>query len=107
MGAIQRACVSIAAMEHLEEYNAVEQSTVSPEFLNANSTSHTTAFGAIAELIDTAVDPDVSAHRCDSNLQQRCAPCIRPWLALIHTKRFHKATCCARATTKLSIVTCC
>eukprot|EP00892_Ulva_mutabilis_P006131 jgi/Ulvmu1/3890/UM018_0111.1 len=49
-------------MEH-DEFHAVEQSTVAPAFLHANSTSHATAFGAIAELIDNAIDPDVTANR--------------------------------------------
>ncbi|ESO87312.1 hypothetical protein LOTGIDRAFT_107313, partial [Lottia gigantea] len=34
---------------------------VSPAFLHANSTSHTWAFSAIAEIIDNAYDPDVNA----------------------------------------------
>ncbi|KAF5903095.1 MORC family CW-type zinc finger protein 3-like, partial [Clarias magur] len=36
-------------------------SAVSPRFLHTNSTSHTGPFSAIAELIDNAYDPDVSA----------------------------------------------
>ncbi|KAJ8246677.1 hypothetical protein GJAV_G00254190, partial [Gymnothorax javanicus] len=36
-------------------------SKINPQFLDANSTSHTWAFSAIAELIDNAYDPDVSA----------------------------------------------
>ncbi|XP_030642281.1 MORC family CW-type zinc finger protein 3a [Chanos chanos] len=36
-------------------------STLSPKFLHSNSTSHTWAFSAIAELIDNAYDPDVNA----------------------------------------------
>uniref|UniRef100_A0A667WRA7 Morc S5 domain-containing protein n=1 Tax=Myripristis murdjan TaxID=586833 RepID=A0A667WRA7_9TELE len=34
-----------------------------PKFLHANSTSHTWPFSAIAELIDNAYDPDVSAKQ--------------------------------------------
>ncbi|XP_026997700.2 MORC family CW-type zinc finger protein 3-like isoform X2 [Tachysurus fulvidraco] len=36
-------------------------SAVSPRYLHTNSTSHTGPFSAIAELIDNAYDPDVSA----------------------------------------------
>ncbi|XP_030622896.1 MORC family CW-type zinc finger protein 3-like [Chanos chanos] len=36
-------------------------SRVSPKYLHSNSTSHTWAFSAIAELIDNAYDPDVGA----------------------------------------------
>ncbi|XP_059150086.1 MORC family CW-type zinc finger protein 3-like [Physella acuta] len=36
---------------------------INPKFLHSNSTSHTWAFSAIAELIDNAYDPDVSASR--------------------------------------------
>ncbi|XP_046363839.2 MORC family CW-type zinc finger protein 3-like [Haliotis rufescens] len=36
-------------------------SKVSPNFLHANSTSHTWPFSAMAELIDNAYDPDVNA----------------------------------------------
>ncbi|XP_053483631.1 MORC family CW-type zinc finger protein 3-like [Ictalurus furcatus] len=38
-------------------------SSVSPQFLHTNSTSHTWPFSAIAELIDNAYDPDVSAEQ--------------------------------------------
>ncbi|XP_031614629.1 MORC family CW-type zinc finger protein 3a [Oreochromis aureus] len=41
----------------------VPLSTLSPKFLHSNSTSHTWPFSAIAELIDNAYDPDVSAKR--------------------------------------------
>uniref|UniRef100_A0A3Q2CT21 MORC family CW-type zinc finger 3a n=1 Tax=Cyprinodon variegatus TaxID=28743 RepID=A0A3Q2CT21_CYPVA len=37
--------------------------SLSPKFLHTNSTSHTWPFSAIAELIDNAYDPDVSAKR--------------------------------------------
>uniref|UniRef100_A0A8C1C4T9 MORC family CW-type zinc finger 3a n=1 Tax=Cyprinus carpio carpio TaxID=630221 RepID=A0A8C1C4T9_CYPCA len=38
-------------------------SALNPKFLHTNSTSHTWPFGAIAELIDNAYDPDVSAKQ--------------------------------------------
>ncbi|XP_056611493.1 MORC family CW-type zinc finger protein 3a isoform X1 [Triplophysa dalaica] len=38
-------------------------SALSPKFLHSNSTSHTWPFSAIAELIDNAYDPDVSARQ--------------------------------------------
>ncbi|XP_060785446.1 MORC family CW-type zinc finger protein 3-like [Neoarius graeffei] len=38
-------------------------SAVSPRYLHTNSTSHTGPFSAIAELIDNAYDPDVSAKQ--------------------------------------------
>ncbi|KAM4559042.1 MORC family CW-type zinc finger protein 3a isoform 2-T2 [Odontesthes bonariensis] len=41
----------------------VPLSTLSPKFLHSNSTSHTWPFSAIAELIDNAYDPDVSAKQ--------------------------------------------
>uniref|UniRef100_A0A672V025 MORC family CW-type zinc finger 3 n=1 Tax=Strigops habroptila TaxID=2489341 RepID=A0A672V025_STRHB len=37
--------------------------TLCPKFLHTNSTSHTWPFSAIAELIDNAYDPDVSAKQ--------------------------------------------
>ncbi|KAF5903094.1 MORC family CW-type zinc finger protein 3, partial [Clarias magur] len=40
-----------------------EPRQVSPRFLHSNSTSHTWPFSAIAELIDNAYDPDVSAKQ--------------------------------------------
>ncbi|KAL4232694.1 MORC CW-type zinc finger [Mactra antiquata] len=39
----------------------IKSSRVSPKFLHGNSTSHTWPFSAIAEIIDNAYDPDVSA----------------------------------------------
>jgi MORC family CW-type zinc finger protein len=39
----------------------VQHATTHPKFLNSNSTSHAWAFGAVAELIDNAQDPDVMA----------------------------------------------
>ncbi|XP_071332067.1 MORC family CW-type zinc finger protein 3a [Trachinotus anak] len=41
----------------------VPLSTLCPKFLHTNSTSHTGPFSAIAELIDNAYDPDVSAKQ--------------------------------------------
>uniref|UniRef100_A0A3B3BNA7 Morc S5 domain-containing protein n=1 Tax=Oryzias melastigma TaxID=30732 RepID=A0A3B3BNA7_ORYME len=41
----------------------VPLSTLSPKYLHTNSTSHTSAFSAIAALIDNAYDPDVSAKQ--------------------------------------------
>ncbi|KAM8749469.1 MORC family CW-type zinc finger protein 3a [Acanthopagrus schlegelii] len=41
----------------------VPLSTLCPKFLHTNSTSHTWPFSAIAELIDNAYDPDVSASQ--------------------------------------------
>uniref|UniRef100_A0A8C9N9B7 MORC family CW-type zinc finger 3 n=1 Tax=Serinus canaria TaxID=9135 RepID=A0A8C9N9B7_SERCA len=40
-----------------------EPPTLCPKFLHTNSTSHTWPFSAIAELIDNAYDPDVSAKQ--------------------------------------------
>ncbi|KAM5221597.1 MORC family CW-type zinc finger protein 4 isoform 2-T2 [Ctenodactylus gundi] len=40
----------------------IRQSTMSPRYLQSNSSSHTRPFSAIAELLDNAVDPDVSAR---------------------------------------------
>eukprot|EP00211_Chloroparvula_japonica_P003774 CAMPEP_0119128136 /NCGR_PEP_ID=MMETSP1310-20130426/6404_1 /TAXON_ID=464262 /ORGANISM="Genus nov. species nov., Strain RCC2339" /LENGTH=703 /DNA_ID=CAMNT_0007118445 /DNA_START=134 /DNA_END=2241 /DNA_ORIENTATION=- len=39
----------------------IPRSAVAPRFLHSNSSSHSWAFGAIAELIDNARDPDVGA----------------------------------------------
>jgi nitrogen fixation/metabolism regulation signal transduction histidine kinase len=41
----------------------IRHSATHPKFLHSNSTSHQWVFGAIAELIDNAVDPDVAAKR--------------------------------------------
>ncbi|XP_077866838.1 MORC family CW-type zinc finger protein 3-like [Saccoglossus kowalevskii] len=41
----------------------VRKSAMSPKYLHTNSTSHTWPFSAIAELIDNAYDPDVSAKQ--------------------------------------------
>ncbi|XP_055981774.1 MORC family CW-type zinc finger protein 4 isoform X1 [Sorex fumeus] len=40
----------------------IRLSTMSPRYLQSNSCSHTRPFSAIAELLDNAVDPDVSAR---------------------------------------------
>lgn len=40
-----------------------------PKFLHSNSTSHRWAFGAIAELIDNAMDPDVMASQFQVELR--------------------------------------
>ncbi|VDI48480.1 MORC family CW-type zinc finger protein 3-like isoform X1 [Mytilus galloprovincialis] len=42
-------------------YRGVQTSKVSPAYLHGNSTSHTFAFSAVAELLDNAYDPDVNA----------------------------------------------
>uniref|UniRef100_K1R717 MORC family CW-type zinc finger protein 3 n=1 Tax=Magallana gigas TaxID=29159 RepID=K1R717_MAGGI len=39
----------------------IRTARVSPDYLHSNSTSHTWAFSAVAELIDNAYDPDVNA----------------------------------------------
>lgn len=46
-----------------KKYSFVQQSMTHPKFLHSNSTSHIWSFGAIAELIDNAVDPDVKATK--------------------------------------------
>uniref|UniRef100_A0A8C5IE49 MORC family CW-type zinc finger 3 n=1 Tax=Junco hyemalis TaxID=40217 RepID=A0A8C5IE49_JUNHY len=43
--------------------DAAESPRLCPKFLHTNSTSHTWPFSAIAELIDNAYDPDVSAKQ--------------------------------------------
>ena len=52
-----------AVPEKVEEYRNVKHSTTHPKFLHSNSTSHRWAFGAIAELIDNAMDPDANASQ--------------------------------------------
>jgi dolichyl-phosphate-mannose--protein O-mannosyl transferase len=47
----------------------VKHSAVHPKFLHSNSTSHTWAFGAIAELIDNATDPDVCASKLSIDVE--------------------------------------
>ncbi|XP_060732006.1 MORC family CW-type zinc finger protein 3-like isoform X1 [Tachysurus vachellii] len=46
-----------------ETERGIPISAVSPHYLHTNSTSHTGPFSAIAELIDNAYDPDVSAKQ--------------------------------------------
>ncbi|XP_028314985.1 MORC family CW-type zinc finger protein 4 isoform X2 [Gouania willdenowi] len=48
-------------MARLDE-QGIPLSSMSPSFLHSNSTSHTTPFSAVAELIDNAADPGVSAQ---------------------------------------------
>jgi sensor histidine kinase regulating citrate/malate metabolism len=40
----------------------IQQSRLSPKYLESNSTSHNWPFSAVAELIDNAYDPDVNAR---------------------------------------------
>nr|XP_019942068.1 PREDICTED: MORC family CW-type zinc finger protein 3-like [Paralichthys olivaceus] len=49
-------------MSRLSEHG-IRLSSMSPSFLNSNSTSHTWPFSAVAELIDNASDPGVSAKQ--------------------------------------------
>ena len=48
---------------------ALSRAQVHPKFLHSNSTSHRWAFGAIAELIDNAMDPDVMATQFQVELR--------------------------------------
>ncbi|XP_061092202.1 MORC family CW-type zinc finger protein 3-like isoform X1 [Conger conger] len=43
--------------------SALRKTSLNPQYLQANSTSHTWPFGAFAELIDNAYDPDVNAKQ--------------------------------------------
>ncbi|KAM9486593.1 uncharacterized protein Hap1MRO34_006569 [Clarias gariepinus] len=43
--------------------NGIPLGLINPWFLHSNATSHTSVFSAIAELIDNAYDPDVSAKQ--------------------------------------------
>ncbi|XP_076861912.1 MORC family CW-type zinc finger protein 3 isoform X2 [Brachyhypopomus gauderio] len=49
-------------MAKLSEHG-IRLSSMSPSYLNSNSTSHTWPFGAVAELIDNASDPGVTAKQ--------------------------------------------
>ncbi|XP_069027513.1 MORC family CW-type zinc finger protein 3 [Embiotoca jacksoni] len=49
-------------MARLSEHG-IRLSSMSPSFLNSNSTSHTWPFSAVSELIDNASDPGVSAKQ--------------------------------------------
>eukprot|EP00232_Nephroselmis_pyriformis_P029222 CAMPEP_0182871118 /NCGR_PEP_ID=MMETSP0034_2-20130328/10935_1 /TAXON_ID=156128 /ORGANISM="Nephroselmis pyriformis, Strain CCMP717" /LENGTH=434 /DNA_ID=CAMNT_0025003649 /DNA_START=5 /DNA_END=1306 /DNA_ORIENTATION=+ len=59
-----------AVPEKVEEYRNVKHSTTHPKFLHSNSTSHRWAFGAIAELIDNAMDPDANASQFCIDMQE-------------------------------------
>ncbi|XP_068181096.1 MORC family CW-type zinc finger protein 3 [Antennarius striatus] len=49
-------------MARLSEHG-IRLSSMSPSFLNSNSTSHTWPFSAVAELVDNATDPGVTAKQ--------------------------------------------
>lgn len=58
-------------------YNHVKHCTTHPKFLHSNSTSHRWVFGAIAELIDNAIDPDVNASQfCIDMKEFNNEPCL-------------------------------
>lgn len=69
-----------AAMQNSAKAHAADESkflstrlphaTISPNYLYTNSTSHKWAFGAIAELIDNAQDPDVLADQISIELRE-------------------------------------
>eukprot|EP00892_Ulva_mutabilis_P006129 jgi/Ulvmu1/3889/UM018_0110.1 len=72
-----RVVVAMASGKHEIEFGAVQASTVDACFLHSNATNHDTAFGAIAELIDNAVDVAatwviISAERYGD---ERCLGC--------------------------------
>ena len=50
-------------------FSNLKHSRVHPKFLHSNSTSHRWVFGAIAELLDNAMDPDVLASQVMIDLQ--------------------------------------
>ncbi|XP_059356130.1 MORC family CW-type zinc finger protein 3-like [Carassius carassius] len=50
-------------MAAVQTERGIPLSALNPKFLHTNSTSHTWPFSAIAELIDNAYDPDVSAKQ--------------------------------------------
>ncbi|KAL3141327.1 hypothetical protein ABBQ32_004913 [Trebouxia sp. C0010 RCD-2024] len=50
-------------------YSNVKHSKIHPKFLNSNSTSHRWPFGAMAELLDNAMDPDVKAQQFCIDMQ--------------------------------------
>ncbi|CAM6083007.1 unnamed protein product [Calypogeia fissa] len=61
----------------VEVYNHVKHCTTHPKFLHSNSTSHRWVFGAIAELIDNAIDPDVCASQfCIDMKEFNGQPCL-------------------------------
>ncbi|KAG5263763.1 hypothetical protein AALO_G00268300 [Alosa alosa] len=49
-------------MARLSEHG-IRLSSMSPSYLNSNSTSHTWPFSAVAELVDNASDPGVTAKK--------------------------------------------
>ncbi|CAL1548813.1 unnamed protein product [Lymnaea stagnalis] len=50
--------------------DGIELSKINPKYLHSNSTSHVWAFGAFAELIDNAYDPDVDATTLEIDIQK-------------------------------------
>ncbi|XP_028750959.1 MORC family CW-type zinc finger protein 4 isoform X2 [Peromyscus leucopus] len=55
----------------------IRLSTMSPRYLQSNSCSHTRPFSAIAELLDNAVDPDVSARTVFIDVEEvKNKPCL-------------------------------
>ncbi|XP_024514720.1 MORC family CW-type zinc finger protein 4 [Selaginella moellendorffii] len=59
------------------KYKNVKHCSTHPKFLHSNSTSHRWAFGAIAELIDNAIDPDVNASQFCIDLKEfNNEPCL-------------------------------
>ncbi|XP_059150149.1 MORC family CW-type zinc finger protein 3-like [Physella acuta] len=59
----------MAFVEHAVD--GISMSLVHPRYLHSNSTSHTWAFSAVAELIDNAYDPEVGASRIDIDVTER------------------------------------
>nr|XP_046261217.1 MORC family CW-type zinc finger protein 3 [Scatophagus argus] len=63
-------------MARLSEHG-IRLSSMSPSFLNSNSTSHTWPFSAVAELIDNASDPGVSAKQIWIDVVEEAGhPCL-------------------------------
>ncbi|KAL3685430.1 hypothetical protein R1sor_003452 [Riccia sorocarpa] len=61
----------------VDNYVHVKHCTTHPKFLHSNSTSHRWVFGAIAELIDNAIDPDVNASQfCIDMKEFNGEPCL-------------------------------
>ncbi|XP_042546013.1 MORC family CW-type zinc finger protein 4 isoform X1 [Dipodomys spectabilis] len=54
--------VGLSRLGNVPQAFGIRLSTMSPRYLQSNSSSHTRPFSAIAELLDNAVDPDVSAR---------------------------------------------
>ncbi|XP_041492887.1 MORC family CW-type zinc finger protein 4-like [Microtus oregoni] len=55
----------------------IRLSTMSPRYLQSNSSSHTRPFSATAELLDNAVDPDVSARTVFIDVEEvKNKPCL-------------------------------